>query len=441
MSLKETYNMVKEKLLEQGKDVEKELMRVMTEGRVRTKAAGINVLALEVEVERAHTTVDGYYLKKLKDNFGKQKTFIFNKEKGIIQLRNCEKEFDPFTPVLFEKVDSCHNARTKASWLETSDITVMNSTGSPDMKEVIKNAMSADEISEQDYYLVCGTVKFVNAAPIFGKTPGEKPTSSKPIFEQNEKGEKLIIKITIVDQNNKNVNLTVSKLTHLINAYPEKPDENYLSWFEETTDDQRLFELQKGLLGSTLLVMGRGSRYIEKKGEEKEELKKPFLVIGEDGLLFNLERYGVDELFIPPPQNSTTTFPTKPQPQTNFTTPIKQTVPTQSAIVQPTEVKPTINIEAEVLNCIKSGKGTKNDLMVDLPTKLGLRDANPVIQVIKELSAKNEIFREGAGDKGVFRATSSLDDTTTPPVVATPTPAPVTAPVTTPAPVTQTPPQ
>ena len=430
MSMKETYDLVDKKLKEQNKDIKVELEKIMNEGRCKTRAAGLNVLAMELEVERTPITISGYYLKKLKDRFGKEKTFIYGKDSGIMQVRNVMKDYDPFTPVVFEKVDKCLNIRTKGEWLEANDNTVMNSTGDPDIRNVIKDATSFDAVNEQDYYLVYGAVKYVNAAPIFAKpaNPGEKPakpTSQKPIFEQSEKdGDKLNIKITLVDSNQKSINLTVQKLAHLVNAYPMQTEPDYLKWFtEEADDDQRLFELQKGLASSRLLVMGRGSRYIEKKDEPKEDretLKKPFLIVGNDGLLFNIEQYGIDDIPMEAPSLAATAkSEPKPQPQTTFTQPTTVAfVPTVTTSVSPPvdtnpvpvtqPTTPQIDLRAEVLNFIKLGKGTKRELMVDLPLKLGLKDGSPVVQTIKELSTKGEIFREGNGEAAVFKATAGL---------------------------------
>jgi len=350
---------------------------------------------MEVSLERTPKTIKGYYLKKLKDNFGKEKTFIYNKEQGIIQIRNVEETFESFVPVVFENVEHCVNTETMGEWLECGANTKVTAVGPAQLEEIARDVMNFDVIEKQGYYLVSGNIKYVNASPLFDpKNFGERPREMKPIYEQS----KLNIKLTIVDRNNKQLNLTVNKLSHLINAYPMQVEKEFLDWFEAATDDERLDELKRALPGTPIIVLGRGSKFIERKDEETpQELKRPFLIVGEDGFIVNLDRLGID-INIPMIEPDNTDSSTMPQ------------VSTTTSTTTPTTTLKAFDIVTEVMNYIRAGKGTKYELTTELPTKLGLGDAQPIIYAIKELSAKGKIYREGSGENSIFKTTEPKPD-------------------------------
>lgn len=409
MSLAANYVFVKEALAKQGKNVDDEIERVLREGRQRTKASAVGYLMTQLEVERVQSDVKGWWIGKVVDIFKREKTYVFEKESNKLhEIKNYDKTYKAFTPISLTKIDKCKNVRTNASWIEATDMTQAHLEDKLNIEELMKAMTPFDDVIDNDHYLVTGTIKRIQAAPIFGPDGG-KPIASKPLYEKTEKGDKLNLKVTLSNSLNEDINVTIGKFQHLVAAYPEEPPADFPKWFLNAKDEERLDEITMALQGANIIALGRGSKYMEKDGE-KTVLKRPYLTVAEDGILINVEQFeksgGQMRVSEAMPEMSA---PVAPTPTVTVPPTRATPVSTPAPAVKPTTAPPKDDfIKNAIIESIKAGKGGKEDLIIELPKKLGV-ESPKVIDAIRTLVAECKIFKETltAGNV-VYKSTDDL---------------------------------
>jgi len=164
----------------------------------------------------------------------------------------------------------------------------------------------------------------------------------------------------------------LTKEEDIANSYPpeEQIDKDYFKWLQEQPDELRLQELG-AIRDEKLIVFGRGSKYVPSTGGGERESPIPWLFIGSEGWILNWDRVNQK--------------PSKKEEAKEFLLKVEQ--------VEQPKVQPKSSLEDTVLEVIKKGKGTAENI-------LALREqfdvtSQKIADVMQALMDMGAIVKEG----------------------------------------------
>jgi len=383
MSIKRKYDKLSKILLSQGVAdvdgyIDEKIKELMKKGKAGTHAGALSILLRSISVtkELYGENIEGWFLHSGIDNFDNTRSFFMTKD-GVVSIRD-KVDLNNFTPVVIKKMNKCVNEETENTWFEID--------GFEERSDRIVNLLGMttkfDDIMEQDYYLVSGIIKYVNAPTIW---KNNEKVGQGQIYD----GDKFKLRLTITDeQGQSQMNVTIMDINQIISLWPDERDverpEQFMSWFKDISDNERLDELRKVLWGEAVLVLGRGSRMVN-----DEMIKNPFLVVGPEGFIVcsriidELDTI-FDEDMLGEPEEE----------EKEDETPTTTEAPKKGIFIEVQEEKTTAdNVEDAVIELIKKGEGTK-EAFTSLSFMKGY-SLDDITETVKKLLIDGKVVKQG----------------------------------------------
>jgi len=330
-------------------ETERRIAEIKKQKHLQTNFAAIGMLYREIEWEKVgEVDIKGFWLGRWCNNFGQIDIYLLT-EDGVIRIRDPidrNPVLPELTPVIVTHIDRIQHTDTKEERLNAAEATQFQPTQIP--PECLEQwAGDAGSIDEDKAYLVVDEIRFVNDIQDM-----ELDEDGKWVLDDNGRPIVETVHPIIYGENGVNLKLVLGRgdsqcsmkivdtdsLLALYNDWEVEDKEAFIKYLRDEEHERVMQGELAELRGKKIVVFGRGSRFITRKGEEPVELKTPFLSVSQMGFILTwekaCERIG-GEPSTPPP------LPSAPPIQEKSSSPLGSPSPSPTTPPSPTTTPPS----------------------------------------------------------------------------------------------------